>query len=218
MSARPPRIAAYMRVSTEEQTTDPQRKEILAYCERRGLSSQDVTFFDETISSQKRSRPQFEALKAAANRRQFDILVVVRLDRLGRKLAELVVFLDDLHKLNIAFASLHEGFDSSTAAGNALLGMAGVFAEFERSLNSERTKAGLASARAKGVKLGRRPDVRGKLQAPVVANALDLHGSIAKAARALKVSTWSLRQAIKRIKDQEEAAKVVHPGPGGNRV
>lgn len=84
-----------------------------------------------------------------------DVLVVWKLDRLGRSLSDLVKHLDNLASKSVGFRSITEGFDTSTPAGKALYGMTAVFAEFERSLMSERVQAGMDAARAAGVAFGR---------------------------------------------------------------
>lgn len=100
-------------------------------------------------------RPARDELVAAARRRELDAVLVWRLDRWGRSLADLVTSLHELAGLGVAFVSLMEGFDLSTPAGRALAGLLGVFAEFERELRRERVALGLARARREGKHLGR---------------------------------------------------------------
>ncbi|CEJ84443.1 site-specific DNA recombinase; e14 prophage (fragment) [Hyphomicrobium sp. GJ21] len=78
-----------------------------------------------------------------------------RLDRLGRSLSHLIMLVGDLEKRGIAFKSLSDTIDTSTSSGRLQFHMLGALAEFERSLISERTKAGMAAARIRGVRLGR---------------------------------------------------------------
>jgi DNA invertase Pin-like site-specific DNA recombinase len=100
-------------------------------------------------------RPKREELLATVRRRELDAIVVWRLDRWGRSLADLVLTLKELAELGIGFVSLTEAFDMTTPSGRALAGMLAVFAEFEREILRERVKAGIAHARAKGIVLGR---------------------------------------------------------------
>lgn len=122
------------------------------YAERRGW--QIFTEIRE-VGSGALQRPKREELLAAVRRREVDAIVVWRLDRWGRSLADLVVTLKELVELGIGFVSLTEAFDMTTPSGRALAGMLAVFAEFEREILRERVKAGVAHARAKGTVLGR---------------------------------------------------------------
>ena len=92
---------------------------------------------------------------ADARRRRFDVLVVWRLDRLGRNLKHLVTLLEDVQAVGIAFVSLGEGIDCTTAAGRLQLHVLAALAEFERARIAERVRAGLARVRASGKRLGR---------------------------------------------------------------
>ncbi len=82
-------------------------------------------------------------------------VLVWRLDRFGRSLADLITTLDELNSLGVSFVSLNESLDLTTPSGKALAGMLAVFAEFERSILKERVKAGIAEARSKGKAHGR---------------------------------------------------------------
>jgi len=95
----------------------------------------------------------------AARRREIDVIVVWRLDRWGRSLADLVSTLHELQALGVGFISLHEALDFTTPTGRALAGMLAVFAEFEREILRERVKAGIAQARKRGQRHGRPPTV-----------------------------------------------------------
>ncbi|MBI2827670.1 MAG: recombinase family protein [Acidobacteria bacterium] len=112
---------------------------------------------DQGISGAKDRRPALDLLLADARRRRFDVLVVWRLDRLGRNLRHLVTLLEDVQALGIAFVSLAEGIDATTPAGKLQMHILAAIAEFERARIAERVRAGLARARAQGQRLGRRP-------------------------------------------------------------
>jgi DNA invertase Pin-like site-specific DNA recombinase len=92
---------------------------------------------------------------ADARRRKFDVLLCWRLDRLGRNLRHLVVLLEELRAVGVAFVSLNEGIDATTPAGKLQLHVLAALAEFERERIRERVRAGLARARAQGTRLGR---------------------------------------------------------------
>ena len=107
----------------------------------------------ETMSGTKSDRPQLEAILRAA--REGDVIVVWRLDRLGRTLKHLVEIVDDLKQRGIGFASIQDGIDTTTINGQLIFGIFTSLAQFERNLISERTRAGLKAARARGRKGGR---------------------------------------------------------------
>ena len=94
---------------------------------------------------------------ADANRRQFDVILVWKLDRFGRSLRHLVNALAEFESLNIAFVSLSDNLDLSTAGGRLMFNIIGAMAEFERELIRERVRAGMKNAKAKGTRIGRPP-------------------------------------------------------------
>lgn len=171
----------YARVSTADQTTDPQTDLLAAAgCER---------VFVETASGALRDRPQLRACLDYL--RPGDVLVVAKLDRLGRSLAHLIETVTTLDSRGIGLVSLSESIDTTTAAGRLLLHVLGAVGQFERDLIVERTQAGLAAARARGRKGGRPPKITPeKLEA---AQALIASGrTVEEAARAVGVSRATL--------------------------
>src|SRR5688500_18327685 len=154
-TTRAPRIAAYLRVSTDDQTVENQRRELAAYIDGRGWTS-TREYADEGISGSKERRPALDELLKDARRRRFNMVIVWSLDRLGRNLRHLVTLLDELQGLNIALVSLRDGLDLSTAAGRLQMQILAALAEFERSRLRERTISGLRRAKAQGRRLGRR--------------------------------------------------------------
>ena len=116
-------------------------------------------FEDSGISGAKgrEKRPAFDGLLKDATRGKFDIVAAWSVDRLGRSLQDLVAFLAELRDTGRDLYLHQQAIDTSTPSGRAMFQMLGVFAEFERGLIRERVNAGLARARAKGTKLGRRP-------------------------------------------------------------
>ncbi len=147
------RAAIYARVSTFDQEPENQLAEIRRYVAARGWTAEE--YVDRGISGAKDRRPALDRLLIDARRRRFDVLVVWRLDRLGRNLRHLITLLEELQALGIAFVSLNEGIDATTPAGKLQMHILGAIAEFERARIAERVKAGLQRARAQGKRLGR---------------------------------------------------------------
>ena len=157
----------YARTSTTEQKLDLQIDALnKAGCEK--------IFTDVGISGSTSARPGLdEALDYA---RRGDSLVIWKLDRLGRSLSHLLEIVEGLKIQGVQFASIQDGFDTSTAAGKMVFSVMGAMAEYERNLIKERTMAGLASARARG-RMGGRPKALGKKQIKVaisLANANEM--------------------------------------------
>lgn len=138
-------IIGYARVSTIEQDTSLQLDALnQAGCER---------IYQEAFSGTSRERP--ELLRCLDTLRPGDTLAVWRLDRLGRSLKDLIAIMSDLESKGVGFRSVTEAIDTTTAGGKLVFHIFAALSEFERSLIQERTKAGLAAARARGRKGGR---------------------------------------------------------------
>jgi DNA invertase Pin-like site-specific DNA recombinase len=160
------RAAIYARVSTFDQEPENQLEELRRYVQAREWTAREYT--DKGISGSRDRRPALDQLVADARRRRFDVLVCWRLDRLGRNLRHLILLLDELAAVGVAFVSLAEGIDATTPAGRLQLHILGAIAEFERARIAERVRAGLARARAQGQRLGRPERVIGEdVLAPV---------------------------------------------------
>ena len=149
-------VALYLRVSTDDQTVENQRRELMAACDRRGWRVA-AEYVDAGISGAKGrgDRPGFDRLHKAIVRGKFDVVAAWSVDRLGRSLQDLVGFLGELHASGVDLYLDRQGVDTSTPAGKAMFQMLGVFAEFERSLIVERVRAGIARARTAGTKSGK---------------------------------------------------------------
>ena len=175
----------YCRVSTQDQNSDLQLRAL----KKAGCK----TIYTDKVSGTLRKRPYLERCLKFLN--AGDVLVVWKLDRLGRSLHDLIGLLDDLKARGVAFRSLTEAIDTATPTGRAMWQMVGILAELERSLIQERTKAGRAAAQARGVKMGRKP----LLSAPQVAHArklLEQGESPHTVARSLSVSRRTLYRAL----------------------
>jgi DNA invertase Pin-like site-specific DNA recombinase len=144
------RLVGYARVSTVEQNLDLQLDALKA----AGCSE---ILTDQGLSGADFQRPGLR--RALRQAKDGDMLVVWRLDRLGRSLIDLIATVNRLSKRGCEFRSLSESIDTSSSGGRLLFHMMGAMAEFERSIISERTKAGMEAARARGSKIGRRPSM-----------------------------------------------------------
>ena len=150
------RVGIYLRVSTDSQTTENQRRELEAVAGRSGW--QVVDFYEDAgISGAKGrdKRPGFDVLLKDATARKINMIAAWSVDRLGRSLQHLVGFLGELQALGCDLYLHQQSIDTTMPSGRAMFQMCGVFAEFERAMIRERVNAGIARARYNGVKLGR---------------------------------------------------------------
>ena len=190
------KAAIYARVSTNGQTTDNQVRELRKVAKRHGWKIV-AEFIDHGVSGAKGrdKRLELDKLLKAANRREFDIIMAWSVDRLGRSLQHLVGFLDDIHAKGVDLYLHQQNIDTSTPSGKAMFQMAGVFAEFERSMIQERVKAGLERARAQGKVLGR-PKVSSRVEARIRKERTAGKG-ILKIAKELGVGTSVVQRVLK---------------------
>lgn len=192
------RVALYLRVSTGEQDTERQKRDLRAWCERCGWSV--VAVVAETASGGKADRKQRATLLAAAKRRELDAIVVTELSRWSRSTADLLSTLTTLADYKCSLAALNGAdFDFATASGKLMLTVLGAVAEFERELIRERTRSGIAAARARGSKLGRRAGTtttQDKWRDRIVRMKADGH-SISNIARVCAISPHTVRAALK---------------------
>lgn len=147
------KVAAYTRVSTTEQDAVLQQFDLVEWAERMEW---DMTIYPETASGTKRTRPILEDLMNALRRKEFEALVVWKLDRLARSVSHLVSIYEELNDLGIKLYSYKEPeINPETAMGKAMIGVMAVMAQLERDFISERTKAGLQAKKRMGKVLGR---------------------------------------------------------------
>ena len=193
------RAAIYARVSTFDQEPENQLQELRQYVHARAWPA--VEYVDRGISGAKDRRPALDTLIADAKRRRFDVLVCWRLDRLGRNLRHLILFLDELSALKVSFVSLAESIDTSTPAGRLQLHVLGAIAEFERERIRERVVAGLQRARTQGKRLGR-PHVRVPIERLQATANLSVHDT----AQMLGISPSTVKRWRRRIQGQKSPA------------
>src|ERR1700681_1848967 len=186
------RAGLYARVSTNDQQTIPlQVRALREYVVRRGWT---ITLQVKEVGSGASERQLREKLLEAARRREIDVVLVWRLDRWGRSVADLLATLQELEHLGVGFVSLTEALDLTTPAGRAMAALLAVFAEFEREILRERVCAGLAHARQNGQTLGR--PITAGLQAGEVRKFHRAGVSKAEIARRLQIGRTSVRRIL----------------------
>ena len=186
------RAGLYARVSTNDQQTLPmQLRALREYAARRGWS---VFSQVKEVGSGGSQRQMREKLMEAARRREIDVVLVWRLDRWGRSVADLLATLQELQHLGVGFVSLTEALDLTTPAGRAMAALLAVFAEFEREILRERVRAGLAHARQNGKRLGR--PLTASLHADQVRKLRRSGLSKSEIARRLNIGRTSVRRIL----------------------
>jgi DNA invertase Pin-like site-specific DNA recombinase len=150
------RVAAYTRVSTDDQSTKTQEHELRQYAKNRGWTVQRV-YTDHGFSGASEKRPALEELLRDTRKRKFDVVLVWKFDRFARSLRQLVSALELFRKFGIDFVSATEAIDTSLPSGELVFQIFGAIAQFERALIGERVKAGLGEARRNGKQIGRPP-------------------------------------------------------------
>lgn len=186
------KTAAYLRVSTTEQTTDNQKNSIENYCNANSWKFPRY-YVDEGISGAKHSRPALDQLKKDIKANKVDTLIVWKFDRLARSTSHLLEVLELLQRSQCDFVSVTESVDTTTAAGKMILVFISAVAEFERSLIAERVKAGLDRAKANGTKLGR-PRVGFDVNEAITLKQSGLSWS--QLAKRMNVSSATLRRVV----------------------
>lgn len=196
------RAALYARVSTQDQDPSHQLRVLREVASRRGWA---VTEYVEVISGAARDRPQFDAMMREVRRRKVDVVAAIDLSRLARSVTVLMGLLDELRQTGCDLYSDRESIDTSTAAGRMMFAVVAAVAEFERSLIVERTMAGLATARAKGVRLGRPPASEGIIDAIRSLRAQGL--GINSIARELRCGKSTVQQVADQMKQEAAHAQ-----------
>jgi DNA invertase Pin-like site-specific DNA recombinase len=196
-------VAIYLRVSTQEQTTENQLLELMQVVQKSNWQVFKI-YEDAGVSGSKGrdKRPEFDQMQKDAVRRKFDLVLAWSVDRLGRSVQDLISFLNELHSVECDLYLHQQGVDTTTPAGKAMFQMLGVFAEFERAMIQERVKAGLARTKGKGVKLG-----RAKVSKDIESQIIELREStkppmgMLKIAKTLGLGTGTVQRVIKEITD-----------------
>ena len=186
------RAGLYARVSThDQQTLSMQMRAMREYAAKRGWT---IALQVKEVGSGGTLRELREELLQAARRREIDAVLVWRLDRWGRSLADLVTTLKELAELGVGFVSLTEALDMTTATGRAMAGLLAVLAQFEHDILRERVRAGLAEAKLQGKRLGRPQSAA--LHAARVRKLYRSGVSKAEIARRLQIGRTSVRRIL----------------------
>jgi DNA invertase Pin-like site-specific DNA recombinase len=193
------KIALYARVSTDGQNPEVQLAALRAHATQRGWEILEE-FVDHGFSGAKERRPALDWLMKAAWTGRFQAVLVWRFDRFARSVKHLITALEQFRALHVNFISLQEQFDTSSPIGHAMFTIIGAMAQLERDIIRERVKAGLAQARAKGVRLGR-PAVR--IDCAEVALLQGQGCSLPEIARRLRCSRSTVKR---RLREASHAA------------
>ncbi|HKA52054.1 MAG TPA: recombinase family protein [Candidatus Binatia bacterium] len=196
------RTALYLRVSTEHQKPDLQADGMRRYAARAKLAIV-AQYLDVAISGRKEGRPQLQALMRAARNHEFDCVLVWKFDRFARSVPHLLRALEEFEHLGIRFISVQDQIDTQSPMGRAMFTIIGAMAELESSLISERVKAGMAAARARGRRLGR-PTTPPRFVDQIEAFARSTDMSIGQIQQALRgtVSRSVVGAIVKRVREQ----------------
>ena len=186
------RVSLYARVSTnDQQTLAMQNRAMREYAARRGWT---IALQVREVNSGAARREAREKVLEAARRREIDLVLIWRLDRWGRSVTDLLTTLQELEHLGVGFVSLTEALDLTTPAGRAMAGLLAIFAEFEREILRERTRAGLAHARQNGKRLGQ--PITAGLHADQVRKLHRAGISKSEIARRLRIGRTSVRRIL----------------------
>jgi DNA invertase Pin-like site-specific DNA recombinase len=147
------RAVLYVRVSTPDQSIEPQLLDLRQMAAARGYEI--VREYSDKLSGTKSKRPGLDALLSDAQRHRFDVVMVWAFDRMARSVRHFLEVLDELNHLNIEFVSFRESIDTSGPLGRAMVVIVGAIAELERNLIVERVKAGMRRAKLDGRQIGR---------------------------------------------------------------
>lgn len=182
-------LIGYARVSSQDQSPDLQLDAL------KGAGCEQV-FVEKVTGSGAKVRPEWDVCRRTL--RKGDTLVVWRLDRLGRSLKDLVAIIHDLKDSAVGFKSITESIDTTSAGGKLIFHIFGALAEFEHSLIKERTKAGLAAARARGRKGGRKPKLSASDVREAAAMLRDPTVTKTEVAEHFGTTRMTLNEALKR--------------------
>jgi DNA invertase Pin-like site-specific DNA recombinase len=189
------RLFAYARVSSQQQDEQLQLDEF----KKLGIRKGD-TYIDHGVSGSKTSRPQLDQMLADIENGEIeagDVLVIYKLDRLGRNAGHVITLLDTLTKKGIFVRSIGDDLDTSTPTGEAMMGILAIFAKMELGFIQQRTRAGLATAKAAG-RVGGRPRAMSTKQSEIAQQEYNNGTKVAEIAKLLKVSEPTVYRYLAR--------------------
>lgn len=187
----------YARVSTGDQNEGMQLREMRALAERRGASIE--VFTDAGLSGATARRPELDRMMGLVRRGQCDLVIVYRFDRFARSTSHLINALEEFRVLGVQFISVHEAIDTSTPMGKLAFTIFAAIAEFERELIRERTRSGVAHARANGKQIGR---PRRALDMRHIAPLRESGKPWAAIAAKLRTSESTLRRFVRKSREE----------------
>jgi DNA invertase Pin-like site-specific DNA recombinase len=184
------KVACYYRCSTSDQKVSNQMIELRDYCTKE--------YTDEGLSGtlSRTKRPAFNEMIKDAYRKKFDAVVCFDISRLGRSMKELIMFLADMKERDVGIVSVRQGFDTSTSMGEIMFQFVGILSQWEASMISERTLAGLERARREGKTLGRRKVTNDTMNTKIIALRSE-NKSLRAIASEVGVSTGTIRKVLK---------------------
>ncbi|NUN06654.1 MAG: recombinase family protein [Bdellovibrio sp.] len=187
------RVALYFRCSTVQQNLEIQTSDLRKYAEARGF---DIVkeYSDFGVSGAKDRRPGLDELMKDARKRRFDLVLVWRLDRLGRNTRHLLTLFEELEGLQISLVSHQEAIDLSSSLGRVIATIMSALAAFERDLIKERVAAGIQRAKDSGKKLGRPQSI----DRTAIISARERGLTYAEIQKELKISAGSVAQALRQ--------------------
>ena len=188
------RVAIYARVSTVDQSCEPQLRDLRQYVAARGWEAAE--YVDQGVSGARDRRPGLDRLLAAVKARKVDVVVVAAFDRFGRSVRHLVETLELFRHLGVEFVSLREQIDTGSPLGQAVFTIIAAIAQLERSLIAERVRAGLRRAKADGKRLGRPPV---QVDPARLASTIRRQLSVREGARELGVSPSSYARLVRGL-------------------
>ncbi|MBT3835934.1 recombinase family protein [Candidatus Woesearchaeota archaeon] len=177
------RVAIYCRVSTEDQSLEHQKAVLIEKCKKENWA---YTVFEEKISGSKSSRTMLDILMQKIRNNEFDMVLVLKLDRLGRSLKHLIQLVEEFRNRKVQFICLSPEVDTESAQGMFFFQIMGAVAELERQLIRERTIAKLRYLQKKGIKLGRPKGSKDKV----------------RRRRTGYLATWEKRKTIQQLAAQ----------------
>lgn len=195
------RCAIYTRVSTGSQETSNQLHTLREIAKMKGLTIVKE-YTDDGISGAKGrdQRKGFDELLKGATRKEFDVILVWSVDRLGRNLQDLISFLNEIHSVGCDLFIHQSGIDTTTPTGKMMFGILSVFADFERSMITQRTRAGMERAKREGKKIGRPSNLNDGLKQSILYMRSQGLG-IRKIATDLKVGVGTIYRVLETQKE-----------------